>query len=284
VSRFLDLHGDERFFLWVHYTEALPAYDLEPPFRPMPEGDLASKQRQLKQMGYWELGDPFTPREVLLPDDVDGLTALYDAEVHRVDRLVGGLNVLLEAHGLTGRTLVVFTSDHGQEFMEHGGYTYGHSLYDEVLRVPLIVAWPGVTAAGQVVETPVSLLDLAPTLAEVAGASLAPEVEGQSLVPALRGETVRARPIYSESLYRVPHELKAMRWNGHKLIYDLTEGRLELYDLQADPGEQRDVAADSPQVAEAMLDDLLAWIARCNQVVQVLPRAMPPTEYRDAPW
>jgi arylsulfatase A-like enzyme len=140
--------------------------------------------------------------------------ALYDAEVHRVDRLVGGVNALLTDLGLAGRTLVVFTSDHGQEFMDHGGYTYGHSLYDEVLRVPLIVAGPGVEAAGQLAGTPVNLLDLAPTLMQIGGAPLPPEAEGRSLVPALRGQALDDRPLYAESLYRVPYELKAVRAGG----------------------------------------------------------------------
>jgi arylsulfatase A-like enzyme len=284
VERFLALHGDERFFLWVHYVEALPPYDLEPSFLPLPEGEMASPGRRLARLGYWELGDPFTAREELLPLDVEGLMALYDGEIHRVDWFVGELNVLLEASGLADRTLVVFTSDHGQEFMEHGGYTYGHSLYGEVLRVPLIFAWPGVTAPGQVVETPVGLLDLAPTLAEIAGTSLPPEAEGQSLVPALQGASQEARPILSESLYRVPREVKAFYQDGYKLIYDVDDGRFELYDLSADPGEQRNLAGKAFQVEEALKRELMYWISHTAQVMRDLPRAAPPREFRDAVW
>jgi len=284
VARFLQLHGGELFFLWVHYTEALPPYDLEPPFRPLRDDPQASPQRLLKKLGYWELGDPFTWREVLLPGDEEGLAALYDGELHRLDGLVGELVGLLEAKGLTGQTLVVFTSDHGQEFAEHGGYTYGHSLYDEVLRVPLFVAGMGAGSAGGVVETPVSLLDLAPTLLEIGGASIPAEAEGRSLLPALQGGALAERPVYSESLYRVPVELKAMRSGGYKLIYDADRGEMEIYDLTADPGEQTNLAAGAPQVAEVMRQALLEWIAHTEQVFRDLPRLAPPRQVRDPVW
>jgi arylsulfatase A-like enzyme len=284
AARFLDLHGDERFFLWVHYSESLPPYDLEPPFRPMPEGPLASQERELRAMGYWRLGDPFAPREKLLPLDVEGLTALYDGEVHRVDRLVGGLSGQLEARGLADRTLVVFASDHGQEFLDHGLYTYGHSLYDEVQRVPLIFAGPGVASPGSAVDTPAALLDLAPTLQEVAGAPVPAEAKGRSLTPALRGQAPKEVPVYAESMYRVPEELKALRRGGYKLIYNVDDGQFVLYDLDADPAELQDVAAEAPEVADAMLSELLGWMEHTSQVAHELPRAAPPREFPNAVW
>lgn len=284
MARFLDLHGEERFFLWIHYSEALPPYDLEPPFRPLPEGEMASREKRLKGMGYWELGDPFTPRERLLPEDGEGLKALYDGEVHRVDRLVGGVTGLLDAYGLADRTVVVFASDHGQAFGEHGAFTYGHSLDEEVLRVPLIVAGPGIGSPGRAAETPVGLLDLAPTLAELAGVQLPAEAGGRSLVPALRGEAVAEEPLFAESLYRVPYELKAVRRGDEKLVYRVEDGQVALYDLATDPGEQHDLAAERPEVAQALKSLLLDWMARTRRAAETLPRAAPPAEYRDAVW
>jgi arylsulfatase A-like enzyme len=277
VNHFLDLHGGERFLLWIHYADALPPYDLEPPFRPLPQDPLSSTERRLKNLGYWELGDPFTVREDLLPVDAQGLTALYDGEVHRIDRLVSGLLGTLEARGLSDRTLVVFTSDHGQEFLDHGSYTYGHTLYDELLRVPLIVAGPGVASPGQAVKTPVSLIDLAPTLVEIGGAPALSETQGRSLIPALRGQALDDRPVYSESLYRVYYELKAIVQDRYKLIYRPDDGHTELYDLRADPAEQHDLASQAVEVAQAMKDELLAWLAGMGG-------AALPAEVREAVW
>jgi len=284
VNRFLELHGGERFFLWVHYSEALPPYSLEPPFRPLPEGPLASSEAMLRGMGYWRLGDPFAPREKLMPLDVEGLTALYDGEVHRLDRLVGGLAGQLEAQGLTGKTMVVVTSDHGQEFMEHDRYTYGHALHQEVLRVPLIIAGPGIVAPSATVKTPVALLDLAPTLIESAGATIPPETEGQSLTPALSGGTLPGQPIYSELLYRAPQELKALQHGGYKLILNQDDGQFALYDLEADPTEQDNVASKQPQVLGSMMSDLLDWLDYVDQSFRDLPRSSPPTEFTNAVW
>lgn len=283
AERFLRLHGGGPFFLWVHYAEALPPYDLEEPLPPLPEGTLAGPLRRLTKLGYWELGDPFTPREELLPGDQVGLTALYDAEVRRVDRLVGDLLALVERQGLLDRTVVVVTSDHGQEFMDHGGYTYGHSLYDEVLRVPLLVAGaPAQAWAGGLVETPVSLVDLLPTLLDLGAAAVPLEAQGRSLLPALRGEALEAGPIYAESTYRVPYELKSVRRDGLKLIYG--RGPVELFDLAADPGEQHDLSAVMPEAAELLRRDLLDWMAHATQVAADLPRARPPTQVRDVAW
>ncbi len=285
AGRFLDLHGEERFFLWLHYTEVLPAYDLEPPFRPIPEDSMASPERKLKQLGYWELGNPFTPREKLLPKDVDSLVSLYDGEVHRLDWLVGDVVAKLRDRGLADRTFVVFTADHGQEFMEHGAYTYGHSLHGEVLRVPLILTGPGVASQGeQGVETAVSTLDLASTLAEIAGAPVPPEAGGRSLVAALKGESLEPVPVYSESLYRVPHESKALYQDGYKLIHTVEDGRFELYDLSSDPTEQQDVFAQVPLAAQAMVDTLLTWMAHAEQAAEDLPRAAPPAQYDAWSW
>jgi hypothetical protein len=283
VARFVEIHGDERFFLWVHFAEAVPPYDPGAPFGTVREGDMANPVDLLERIGYWELGDPFTPREKLLPLDLETLTALYDGEIHQMDRLVGELNVLFDQAGLIDRTLVVFTSDHGQEFMEHGGYTYGHSLHDEVVHVPLIIAGPGVVFPADV-DTTVGLLDVAPTLAEIAGAFLPPAIERRSLVPALRGETLKERPVFSESLYRVPQESKGMYRDGYKVIYHVDKDQFELYDLKADPDEQHDLATQVVPEGESLKRDLLQWMARTSQVARELPRAAPPREFKNAVW
>lgn len=283
VERFLDLHGDERFFLWVHYNEALPPYDAEPPLDPLPADPSGSEERRLWKMGFWRLGGSFTATEDTLPSDSERLAALYDGEIHGLDNLVGRLLGLLESAGHEETTLVVLTSDHGQEFMEHGGYTYGHSLYDEVLRVPLIFAGPGIEA-GHVVGMPVGLLDLAPTLTEVAGGSMPPEAEGRSLAPVLGGEGLGPEPIYSESLYRVPWELKSLRQGDYKLIYNPDQDSYELYDLAIDPLEQQDLSSEASQVADQMKSQLLEWMAYTARTAEALPRAAPPAEYTPPEW
>lgn len=278
AARWLDRlgPGGEPFFLWVHYDDALPPYNLAAPFRPLPEDALASPEKRLKNLGYWELGNPFTAREELLPLDREGLTALYDGEVQRVDRLAGELLALLQERGPDGNTVVVFAAAHGQELFDHGGYTYGHTLYNEVTHAALIVAGPPVSSPGRVVTAAVSLLDVAPTLAEAAGTGLGGESEGQSLLPALRGETIEERPLFSEALYRVPLARYALWRGGYKLIYHDEEMSGELYDLRADPGERHDLAAELPDLAHEMVGAVQSWKTRMREQYLSLPQSPPP--------
>jgi len=257
--QFLDGLRDKPFFLWINYDDALPPYNMEEPFQPVPQDSSASSIDLLKSLGYWQLGDPFTARETLLPLDHAGLASLYNGEVRRVDRLLGEILSTLETRGLAEHTVVVVTSDHGQEFADHGAYTFGHSLYEEVVRVPLVIAGPAVTGAGNAIATPVSLVDVAPTLAELAGATLSGEAQGVSLVPSLVGQAVVEHPVYSQALYRVPFDAQAIRTGSSKLIYSESDGHVELYDLIADPGENHDLAAEMPELASRLRDQLLQW-------------------------
>jgi arylsulfatase len=266
----------EPYFMWVHYDDALPPYDLAEPFRPVAEGALASPVRRLKSLGYWELGAPFTARAELLPEDAPGLAALYDGEVQRVDRVAGELIALLREQGKGQNTLVVFAGTHGQELAEHGSYTYGHTLYEEVVRVPLIVSYAGVgdgladlnATAGEVVTLPVSLVDVVPTLLGITGTAvrdlpdLPGQIHGQSLVPWPRDAAEEERPVYSEALYRVAQPAYALRRGAFKLIYYADDGRTELYDLEADPGETNDLTAEQPELVSQMLREMQKWIAK----------------------
>ena len=119
--------------------------------------------------------------------DLDHIKAAYDAEIRSVDEAFGELLRGLEALGLAGNTLVVFTSDHGEEFGEHGvvGW-HSHTLYDELLSVPLLIRFPDGLAAGQTVEAQVRLLDLAPTITSAAGIEAPSTFEGVDLTPGHR--------------------------------------------------------------------------------------------------
>jgi arylsulfatase A-like enzyme len=210
---------------------------------------------------------------VLRPDDVAALRALYDGEILEVDGWVGGIWDEIEARGLADRTLLVLTADHGDEFGEHGDYGHGHTVYQELNWVPLLVVGPQVAAPGRVVETPVPLLDIMPTLLDVAGAPWPDLLRGQSLLQVLQGAEPLQRPIYSECpAQRSLYDDKSLRLGDYKLVYNLKLDRAELYDLRADPGEVHDLAAADPERAAAMRDDLRAWTAAALETWASLPR------------
>ncbi len=177
------------------------------------------------------------------------LTAYYDAAIAYTDRLLTRILDLLEETGLGRRTIVVVTSDHGESLGERGLLGHGN-LYDENLRAPLLVAVPGADTAGLRIPQQVSLVDLAPTLLELAG--LPPSgSDGSSLVPLLEGG---APPHRSEAWSYTPIRGLSLRISNRlKYIYEPRAlgpepGREQLYQLQEDPGEEVDLAATSPEV------------------------------------
>jgi arylsulfatase A-like enzyme/tetratricopeptide (TPR) repeat protein len=192
---------DQRpFFLWVHLYDAHAPY--EPP----------SPQRERH---------PGRP---------------YDGEIAAVDEQVGRLLQELDRRGLSGSTAVAVAGDHGEALGEHGELTHGLLLYEPTLHVPLLVRAPGLPA-GKVLETPVSLVDLGPTLAGLAGKTF-PAVDGHDLSAALReGKEPAPADVYAETQYPAVFgwsPLSALRRRGLKYI---SSSAPELYDLTQDPKE-----------------------------------------------
>lgn len=221
ASRWLDAQGDGRVFLWVHL------FDPHAPYRP-PEPEASR------------------------------FASKYDGEIAYADRVIGRLLEHWEARRRLDRTLVVVTSDHGEGLGEHGEMAHGVLVHDATLRVPLVVRAPGIRARGTIAD-PVHLIDVARTALGLLGLPSLPGIEGRDLGPLLRGEAVAWSRTsgYAESLYAQLHHgcapLRALREEGWKLVRGLDA---ELYDLRADPGEARDVAADRPERTRAMTESL----------------------------
>jgi arylsulfatase A-like enzyme len=169
------------------------------------------------------------------------LRDLYDACVASVDSEIGRLMRVLEERGLSETTLVVVTSDHGEEFGEHGGSGHGYTLHDENLRVPLLMSHPSLPALR--VAEQVRLLDLAPTLAELTRLPIPPLWQGTSLVPLLGGASL-ALPAFAEHAHR---PMKSVREPGAKLVVEARGPRRLLFDLAADPAERTNLVGTEPE-------------------------------------
>jgi arylsulfatase A-like enzyme len=166
---------------------------------------------------------------------------LYDAAIASTDEFVGRLLAELGALGLDQNTLVVVTSDHGKELLERGVLAHGHTLYDEMIRVPLLVRGPGV-ARGRA-SALVELVDITPTLLERAGLTVLDLMQGRSLFGSQREKS----GTYSE-LVATPAFKHVWRTAAQKIIESMPLGqpaaaRREVYDLVADPGERHDLGA-----------------------------------------
>lgn len=170
--------------------------------------------------------------------------ALYDGEIAWTDAHIAQLVANLEKRGLPQDAIVAYTADHGDELQEHGGFDHGHTLYEELVRVPLVLRLPERRAAR--IGTPVSLIDLAPTLLEVLGLPVPATFRGDSLLAVARGSPRRERYLFAETQEWTHHPVRyAVREGAHKYIVSFSRenpGRIvseELFDLEADPGEQR---------------------------------------------
>jgi arylsulfatase A-like enzyme/Flp pilus assembly protein TadD len=198
------------------------------------------------------LYDPHAPHDPPEPERTRFAGAPYRGEIAYTDRLVGRLLEAYERMGRTAGLLAVVTADHGESLGAHGEKTHGVFVYDATLRIPLVIAGPGVPR-GRRVDPQVRLIDVFPTVLALSGLEIPEGVEGLDLRALMSGETVQTPPAYIESLLpRLHHgwvELRGLRSERWKLILGAEP---ELYDLQADPGEQLDVAAGQPERVERL--------------------------------
>ena len=156
-----------------------------------------------------------------------------------IDGYLGEVRAAIGRLGLGERTLLFLMSDHGEAFGEHESYFHGSSLYDELVRVPLLAQGPGVVP--REVGVPVSLVDLGPTVLDWFGVPTPASFMGESLVPfLLGGSRTFSRPIVAETRLKQSMLFE----DGRKVIRDLRRQTLELYDLGADPGELSNLSDD----------------------------------------
>jgi arylsulfatase A-like enzyme len=188
------------------------------------------------------------------------LEALYDGEITYHDDQLARLKAALARHGLLEDTLLVVTSDHGEEFFEHGLVGHGHSLYEELLHVPLVIRLPG-AAPGESpsrCDAEVSLTDVLPTACEILGVECPGGVEGRSLADLLKGEGRRPYPEAAFSIFLGGQ--RAVRMGRHKVIYKGLGP--SLYDLLTDPEESTELSGDRPVTLATLRDALGAHLGR----------------------
>lgn len=242
----------ERFRRWLETADPCPTfvflhlwdvhYDYIPPeryvrlFDPDYEGEID--------------GVDFIRNEAIsagmAPRDLEHVVALYDGEIRFTDDTIRQLLEDFErARGLDD-AIVVVTSDHGDEFFEHQRKGHQKTLFEEVVRVPLIVRWPGRAEAGLRVADQVRLIDLMPTLLEAAGVEEPPRVQGRDIAPLLSGGSLPPQPALLE-LVCLGRDQRAWRSNERKLILDRSAGLGWLFDLVSDPREQHALQPGTPE-------------------------------------
>ena len=259
---FITTNRARPFLLWLSH------YAVHTPLQAKPE--LLEKYRAALEQLPPASDDEFRP-EGERRDRRLQRVPVYAAMLESLDQSVGRVSEVLARFGLDGRTIVVFTSDNGGLSTSEGSPTSNAPLragkgwlYEGGVRVPLLVKWPGVTNPGATTDTPAISTDIFPTLLEAAGLPARPSahVDGRSLVPVLRGGQLPHRPFF----WHYPHYGNqggappgSVREGDWKLIEWFEDHRVELFNLQGDPGEQHNLAGQEPEKVNALEARLGQW-------------------------
>lgn len=254
-----------RFFLFVHGYDVHGQYrELESQTGRFADPDYSGPYRGSREE-FLELRMKTIEGKTIAmgKTDVRIWTNRYDEQVRRADERFGRfLKKLREDRKLMRRTVIAVFSDHGEQFYEHGGFDHGMNLYDETIRVPLILFVPG--RKGRRIASQVRLIDVMPSLLELAGlrtdAGLKKQMKGTSLVPLMDGERLEL-DAFAETEFLLHSFQRALRTHdGWKLIYDAMNEERRLFHIASDPGERRDLFKNRPKRAAEMESRLLRWM------------------------
>lgn len=257
------------FFAWIHYMDVHWPYHLEETL--VQPKEIAQAWRDLSDMF---LRNKPNGSETITPTQRERFIWLYEQSLQYLDAQIGRLLSHLDKAGRASDTIVLAVSDHGEEFLDHG--RWGHretNLYDEIIRVPLIIKLPN-GAMGQVIERQVRLLDLMPTILDLCDCPAPEGVEGASLTPLWteNGAGYQVTESISE-MQRPPWHRIAARTEAFKYIWDNKRpDQAELYNLNADPRETKNVADQFPREVtyfQALVEAHLHRIAATEPAVAV---------------
>jgi len=260
----VDRSPETPFFLWAHYMDVHEPY--------VPGQSYVDCVDPTLKMGQDEMFALF--KSVILPRDATDpgrnglLRKLYDAHVLEVDNYVRGFFARLDQLGLRDNTVVIITSDHGDEFGEHGGLSHDGKMISELINVPLLVVDPEIPGA-TVCDTVVSGIDIPQTILHLFGMDRDARFRGESLLPLDR---YAVPGCYGEAIGKLTHKMKDTdqpvffyQEEDLRIVHRVEGNSWQLYDLGTDPGQQTNTIADAP-VAEEMKEKLEAKISEAGGV------------------
>ena len=267
-------NSDEPCFLFIHTYQIHDPYLPPSPYNLIFASDykgwvIGDKDRLRTIAGgteyedlyhaFWRTPDLNPDPASVGPDDLQQLVALYDGGIRYTDDVLNGFFEDLRQDGLLDNTLVVVFSDHGEEFLEHDGLLH-EKLYRETLHVPLIFFWPAGLPGDVVIESQVPLIDLGPTLLDLAAVETPGHMEGRSLLPLLQDPVeVNHRFVFSEEPWVHDDHHRSIR-DGSSTLYDHGAGEIELFSVVEDPFEHEDLSLTHPELAVEMHHLLLEFI------------------------
>ena len=290
LLKLLEAYKDRRFFVWYHYHGLHLPYNPQKPYDTIFRNDVAGgAPAETEAVALVKAKSVIRNGSVRFTGaEEKAVVALYDGQIRQMDDYVGQLTQQMKQWGILDNTVIIMTSDHGEELFEHG--FIGHAstslnakLYDEVIRIPLIVVWPK-KLTHKVVHSQVHQIDIMPTILDLLGLSIPGGLQGNSLLSLMKDNAVRdsrsvpaqggRKMVFCETIlggFQSTKEmeeirLRCVRTNEWKLIYTnaspdgLSGDRYELYDLKNDSKEAKNVIERYPAVAGELRQKLFQWI------------------------
>jgi arylsulfatase A-like enzyme len=274
---FLRSRHDEDFFLFLHYFDPHFNYDPPPPYDRTFDPNYSGSATGV----YWD----FREKQLgtISARDLQHILALYDGEIFYTDSHIRRLLQEMKQLDCFDNALIVVTSDHGEEFLEHGGWGHGPKLYEELIRVPLLFKLPGGEAGGQRVKQQVSLMDVAPTILDLLDVPIPDSFQGRSLLAKLLGDqnedaTVAWAEVGTDQNPFTPYTVSLRQGQlGQKLIFRSgnTATPIEVYDLARDPRESRDLSLGERDLVQKAKSRFDTFLSRLVGLRQDAPSSMP---------
>jgi arylsulfatase A-like enzyme len=202
-------------------------------------------------------------------EDIQFLIDSYDSEIYYADSHVKRVFQHLKENNLWDNTIIIFTADHGEEFSDHKSLAHGKTLYNELLHVPLIIRNPRLSP--REVEMQVRVIDIAPTILDALDIPIPDSFQGTSLNPLMTGQKFNPdATVYGEDIHYFEEQVKyfngekkSIQTGGWKLIANTTDTgdciEFELYNINEDPGEKKNVLLENPGVAAVLRKQLMEW-------------------------
>ena len=239
--------ADDPFFLYLHFMDVHAPYS-KPGI---------TTEKFVNRRGHDRYVNGLAPN--LKKVDLEYMTALYDEGIQHVDGVIGRFWDHLVELDVAEETLLVVTSDHGDEFHEHRGLGHGTTLYEELVESFLLLRYPQKLPAARI-PTTIAMVDLMPTIAALLEVPVPADGPGRSVL-GLAANPDATRTVSSRAFFSELGELKAIRQADWKLILDVDSGEVQLFNLATDPGEQENLASSEPELAQRLRDDLLRFLA-----------------------
>ncbi|MGH2541224.1 MAG: sulfatase family protein [Ardenticatenaceae bacterium] len=269
----LRMHADEQFFLFIHYWD--PHWPYTPPARyrnlfynggnPTDPNNRALEPWWQTPLGSVAQNTWLRTSEGLITDPAY-VEALYDAEIRHLDDGIGQIMDTLDELGIAGDTLIVFFGDHGESLTEHGIFFDHHGLYENTIRVPMILRWPGTLPAGKRLPQMLQHHDIAPTVLDAADMDIPSAMDGRSFWSLATGDSDVGGREWVATAESTRMAKWSLRTERHKFIlarhpdfYGFPPR--ELYDLENDPEETHNLVDEQPELAAQLEQKLEDWIA-----------------------